>query len=223
MLQPLVLALALASVPEVAIEINSESGISATGELIAVYDNRLAEEVLGDLQEHGVTASILRGEVARPGTRLAVRLNHHAIPAAWVKQGHADAFYGFALGIAQSNPDQATTISCTRLVGTALREAGEIPSLYKSFKMPGLDQPLLDEALGIHFAKGDEELLHRNGAVMNLEVGIVSSQGESRRLANPVVVAGIADAIASGIHECFQPGEAEEDEADDFIDKDMFK
>jgi hypothetical protein len=226
MLYSAVLALATSAVPQVAIELAPEPGTSANGELIAVYDRRLAQSLVRDLEMRGIPAVINEQGRSPAGARLTILLRHHAIPAEWVDKGHAPAFYGFALGIAQSNPDSQTTISCTRMVGTALRQAGEVPSLYRSFKLPGLDQPLLDTALGIHYAKGNAALAGRSNAVMELEVGIVSHPDDSKRLANPVVVSGLADAIASGVNECFNPTpDVEEalDQSPPFVDPDMFK
>ncbi|WP_440986189.1 hypothetical protein ACQHIH_21845 (plasmid) [Xanthomonas sontii] len=226
MLYSAMLALAVSAIPQVAIELAPEPGTSASGEPIASYDTRLARELVKDLERRGISAAIVEHGRARDGTSLAIRLHHSAIPAEWAEKGHASAFYGFALGIAQSNPDAATTISCTRMIGTALRQVGELPSLYRSFKLPGLDQPLLDTALGIHFAKGNAELLGRHVAALDLEVGIVSHPEDSKRLADPVVVAGLADAIASGVNECFSPTPDEDDEAAQakpFVDPEMFK
>lgn len=218
----LIMAVAIIGAPQVVIELNPEPGVSATGVQISTYDAKLAQAVVGDLLGRGISASIVDGGTAPAGTHLAIRLNHHAIPSEWVKQGHVEAFYGFALGIGQSNPDTKTTISCTRMVGTALRQAGELPSLYRSFELPGLDQPLLDSSLGIHFAKGNLALVGRKSAAMALEVGVVSHPGDAARLSSPVVVAGLAGAIAGGIEECFNPTE-EADDSDDFVKGDIFE
>lgn len=216
-----VMVAALAATPQVVIELHPEAGVSASGAQISTYDARLAKAVVGDLLGRGIPSAIIESGRAPEATRLAIRLNHHAIPADWVKKGHGEAFYGFALGIGQSNPDTRTTISCTRMIGTALRQAGEIPSLYRSFELPGLDQPLLDPALGIHYFKGDDGLVGRKGAALAVEIGIVSHSGDSERLASPVVVAGLSGAIASGIEECFNPSD-EADDADAFVSEDIF-
>lgn len=223
MIKTFLAAMLAAGSPQVAIELDPEVGVSATGEQITTYDYRLAEAVVGSLLGHGITAGIVSAGERQAGSRLAIRLNHHAIPGEWLKKGHGPAFYGFALGIGQSNPDGDTTISCTRMVGTALRQAGEVPSLYRSFKLPGLDQPILDGALGIHFAKGDATLVGRTGAAMALEIGIVSHPDDARRLSSPVVVAGLADAIAAGITECFDPTEEAAEDNEQFLDPEMFK
>lgn len=221
MMLSVVMAAALATDPQVVIELQPEAGVSVTGAQISTYDARLAQAVVGDLLGRGIPAAIVDNGKAPEATRLAIRLKHHAIPAEWVKKGHGEAFYGYALGIGQSNPDTRTTISCTRMIGTALRQVGEIPSLYRSFELPGLDQPLLDPALGIHYFKGDEALVGRKGAALALEVGIVSHRGDSDRLASPIVVAGLSGAIASGIEECFKPSD-EGDDSDAFVSEDIF-
>lgn len=205
-MQGLLLSLALATSPaQVLIELAPEEGSSATGQAISAYDRRLAAELVGDLQGLGITAAI--SEAAQPdvGARLTVRLSHHAIPPQWAAAGHAQAFYGYALTVGHSNPDMATTVSCARFIGTGLREAGELPSLYRSMKLPGLDLPLADESLGIHRTRGQSPLDLRTHATLDLQVGIVSHPDDARRLANPVVVAGISSAIANGIHACFNP------------------
>ncbi|QRD62680.1 hypothetical protein H8Z72_22595 (plasmid) [Xanthomonas citri pv. citri] len=233
MLYTAALVIAMSAVPQVAIVLNPEAGSSATGVPIGAYDTRLARELAGDLEARGISTAIVGHEAVPAYSRLAILLHHHAIHAEWIKKGYAPEFYGFALGLANANADSRTTVACTRMIGTALRQIGEVPSLYRSFKLPGLGQPLLDTSLGIHFAKGKPELLAYKGAALELEVGIVSHPQDAKRLADPVVVAGVADAIASGVDECFNPtADDDADEPDDderleqarpFVDPEMFK
>ena len=210
------LGAALAAAPgPVVLELAPEAGNSASGQSIADYDRRLARAVVSDLDAHGIAASISDAGEPVQGARLTLRLNHHAIPALWIQAGHAKAFFGFAVGLTATNPDMATTVTCARLLGTAMRQAGELPSLYRSLKMPGLDHPLVDEALGIHQLKGPNPLAGRAGAALTLEVGIVSHPDDTLRLANPVVVSGLADAIASGIDACLNPVPEEDEDVPD--------
>jgi hypothetical protein len=207
-MQGLLLALALASAPaQVNIELASEPGVSSVGRDIAAYDRELAKELAADLDGMGITSTVTETPQKAPPARLTLRLGHHAIPTQWVAEGHAKASYGYALTVGHSNPEMATTVSCARLIGTSLREVGEMPSLYRSMKLPGLDMPLVDVSLGIHRTRSESHLDLRQNAALDLQVGIVSHPDDARRLANPVVVAGISSAIASGIQACFNPPE----------------
>lgn len=209
-MQGLLLALTLATAPvQVLIELDPENGASATGQAIATYDQRLATELVKDLGGMGIAAAITDAHQSDADARLTLRLGHHAISPQWIAAGHAQAFYGYALTVGHSNPEMATTVSCARFIGTGLREAGEMPSLYRSMKLPGLDLPLADESLGIHQSRGQSPLDLRTHATLDLQVGIVSHPDDARRLANPVVVAGISSAIASGIQACFTPDQDE--------------
>jgi hypothetical protein len=207
-MQRLLLALTLASAPaQVVIELAPESGTSASGQSIAAYDQQLATELVRDLHGLGITAAVAKARHADSTARLTVRLGHHSISTQWIAAGHAKAFYGYAITLGHSNPEMRTAVSCARLIGTSLREMGEMPSLYRSMKLPGLDMPLVDESLGIHRTRAESHMDLRTHAVLDLQAGIVSHPDEARRLANPVVVAGISSAIASGIQVCFTPPE----------------
>ncbi|MEN9111076.1 MULTISPECIES: hypothetical protein [Xanthomonas] len=209
-MQVLLLVMALASAPaQVVVELAPEVGTSATGQPIVAYDRQLAAELVRDLDGLGIPAAVANGPQTDSAARLTVRLGHHAIPAQWVAAGYAKAFYGYAITLGHSNPEMATAVSCARLIGTGLREVGEMPSLYRSMKLPGLDMPLVDQSLGIHRTRGESHLDLRTHATLDLQVGIVSHPDEARRLVNPVVVAGISSAIANGIQACFNPAQDE--------------
>ena len=77
---------------------------------------------------------------------------------------------------------------------------------------------ILSQRAGLSLAAGvqsDSAALHAMTEALTLEVGIVSHPDDTLRLANPVVVSGLADAIASGIDACLNPVPEEDEDVPD--------
>ncbi|MFC5511011.1 N-acetylmuramoyl-L-alanine amidase [Massilia jejuensis] len=125
---------------------------------------------------------------------LYVSLSYTRIPDGTTKP---ERYRGYSLYVSQRDPAFERSLGCSWQVGHALSKAGEKPWSNRTGNAP----PLLDPA-GV---RGNDSMTAPKfvkGPSVFLEAGVMVSEEEVARLAEPATLQKMADAIAEGIDNC---------------------
>lgn len=139
---------------------------------------------------------------AAANTDLFLSIHHDSIQQAWLDQGRAGEFAGFAVLASSKNMQATQSIRCASTIGAAMRGVGERPSLYHATPIKGENRPLLDPENGVHRFDDLVVLKASSAPAVLLEVGVIVNPSEERRLADPRLVARYAKAVADAVAAC---------------------
>src|SRR5262249_60550364 len=68
-----------------------------------------------------------------------------------VERRFNDDHAGFSLFVSRKNGQVKKSLACASAIGTALRGAGVVPSLYHAEPLPGEHKPFADELTGVRY------------------------------------------------------------------------
>jgi N-acetylmuramoyl-L-alanine amidase len=125
---------------------------------------------------------------------------------AWVVDGreqrYSELFSGFSLFVSRKNPRPAESLICAQEIGTALRAAGQSPSLHHAEPIPGENRPLADASNGVYFFDDLVVLKTARMPAVLVEAGIIINPHDELRLRQPALQRRIAEALAEGLRRC---------------------
>lgn len=186
-----------------------QGATSAGGRGEFTFNQRLAGAVAAKLTGVGVKVQRSEGELSlRQRTQgvqpqeLFVSIHHDSIQQAWIDTWQRERYAGFSVFYSNKNPQAQHSLLCARLVGRALAQAGQTPSLYHATPIPGENRPLVDRDHGVH--RYDDLVVLKTSAApaVLVEAGVIANPNEEARLLDPSTVDVLARAIAQGVLEC---------------------
>lgn len=141
-----------------------------------------------------------------PDAGLFVSIHHDSMQQAWIDAGRRREFAGYSLFVSEKNPRYADSLRCAQSVGEAMRNAGQMPSLYHATPIPGENRPLIDARLGIH--RFDDLVVLKTAPMpaILIEAGVIANPDDEARVGRPDTVQLLAAAIVQGIQACQAPG-----------------
>lgn len=192
-----------------------KSGVmGANGEPEFVFNHRLAEALARILRARmvnvreigfdGNAAVLTERAQAANGSDVMLSIHHDSMQQAWIDAGRTEQLKGFSVFVSGKNPAFATSQQCARLIGAAMRQAGEVPSLYHATPIKGENRPLLDRENGVHQFDNLVVLKHAQVPAVLLEIGVIVNKQEARRLSQVAVVEGLAQTLAPAVLACGQ-------------------
>lgn len=140
------------------------------------------------------------------GADLFLSIHHDSIQQAWLDQGRAGEFAGFAVLVSMKNNRALESSRCASSVGAAMRLAGEQPSLYHATPVKGENRPLFDRDNGVHRFDDLVVLKASPAPAVLLEVGVIVNPAEERKLADPRFVRQYAGMVADAVVKCLGGG-----------------
>lgn len=189
-----------------------KSGVmGANGEPEFVFNRRMAQALAEELRVREVVvreigfdgqAAVLSARAqAASGAAVLLSIHHDSMQQAWLDAGWANRFKGFSVFVSQKNPAFTTSLQCARLLGAAMREAGEAPSLYHAV---GEHRPLLDRENGVHQFDNLVVLKQATVPAVLLEIGVIVNPQEAVRLSQSAVIEKLAHTLAPALMACSQ-------------------
>lgn len=190
----------------------SPGAISASGYGEHAFNLQSADMIAQALQLRGVQV-IRTGHDGRHwplasraaqahGAGLFLSVHHDSIQQAWLDQGRAGEFAGFAVLVSMKNAKPQESSRCASTIGLAMRQAGEQPSLYHAIPVKGENRPLLDKDNGVHRFDDLVVLKASPAPAVLLEVGVIVNPTEERKLADPNFVRQYAGYVADAVVKC---------------------
>ena len=119
-----------------------------------------------------------------------------------VERRFNDDHAGFSLFISRKNPALKKSLACASAIGTALRGAGFVPSLYHADPIPGENKPFADKANGVHYYDNLIVLKTARSPAVLLEAGVIVNRDEELRMRSQEVQKRMASAVAQGLERC---------------------
>jgi N-acetylmuramoyl-L-alanine amidase len=185
--------------------------ISAAGIPEIEYNRKLASVVVQKLETAGVSTHLINADgnigslgertAQASGDRLFISIHHDS-----VKQRYHPVtdpqFKGFSLWVSQRNADFPGSVRCASLLADQLLRAGFQPSHYHADPVLGENRPVVDWQRGIFTNNNLLVLGTARGVAVLVEAGVIVNPAEEAWLADPVVVATQAQAIAAGLEHC---------------------
>lgn len=153
----------------------------------------------------GAIASLgARPEAAR-GADLFLSLHHDSLPAheqeTWVWEGQrltfSDRYAGFSLHVSRRNAEAAISARCASAIGATLRSAGFVPTRHHFPR-----HPWADETNAVHWHDALVVLHRATMPAVLFEAGVIKHRDEELLLADPLRMARMADAVATGVAAC---------------------
>lgn len=196
--------------------------VSARGLPEFRFNQQLAQAVASALQSHDLGALLIgvRGDAdslvqrtvvaTAAGADLLLSVHHDSVQPrylqSWTVDGQerrfSDRFSGFSLLISRRNPDPKHSLACAQAIGTALRAAGQRPSLHHAEPIQGESRPLVDPVNGIYWFDDLVVLRTASSPAVLLEAGIIVNRADELRLRDPQCQARMAAAVADGVQRC---------------------
>lgn len=186
-----------------------QGATSASGRGEFTFNQRLVGEVARHLVALGVRVRHSDGEAGLRqrtqgvlGQELFVSIHHDSIQQAWIDAGQRERYAGFSVFYSDKNAQSGHSLLCARLVGRALAQSGQTPSLYHATPIPGENRPLVDRDHGVH--RYDDLVVLKTAAApaILIEAGVIANPNEEARLLDPNTVDLLARAITTGVMEC---------------------
>lgn len=186
-----------------------QGATSAGGRGEFTFNQRLARAVAHNLKVAGIAVRQVEGEVAlRDRTQsvgtgdLFVSIHHDSIQQAWIDAGWRERYAGYSVFYSEKNPQHQTSLLCARLVGRAMAQHGQTPSLYHATPIRGENRPLIDPPHSVH--RYDDLIVLKSSAApaILVEAGVIANPIEEARLLREDTVATLSKAISHGIAEC---------------------
>jgi len=184
----------------------------ASGRVEHLYNLDLSAAVARDLQQAGERVTRTGADDreialtdrpnAAPDANFFISIHHDSMQQAWLDAGRSREFKGYSIFVSKLNPHYAQSLACAKAIGTALRAAGEAPSLYHATPIKGENRPLIDRHLGIHQFDDLVVLKTARMPAVLVEAGVIVNPDEEPRLQDPATIAKLAGAIASGVKTC---------------------
>jgi len=149
---------------------------------------------------------------AAVGADFFLSLHHDSVQPqyleSWVHTGvlrrFSDRFAGFSLFVSRANPQPLASLACASQLGTALRQAGFMPSAHHAEPIPGENRPFADRPNGVHYFDELVVLKTATQPALLLEAGVIVHRAEELALQQPATRAAMATAIAAALDMCLQ-------------------
>lgn len=194
----------------------SPGAISASGYGEYFFNLNATNQIAQALQQRGVQVirtghdghkwSLAARAAQALNAGLFLSIHHDSIQQTWLDQGREGEFSGFAVLVSMKNVKSQQSAQCARLIGAAMRQAGELPSLYHATPIKGENRPLIDKHNGVHRFDDLVVLRASKAPAVLLEVGVIVNPVEERKLASPQFVRQYADSVAEAVVTCLSKG-----------------
>lgn len=140
-----------------------------------------------------------------PDADLFISIHHDSMPQEWMDAGRRREFSGYSIFVSPKNTHYDQSLNCAKKIGEQMLAIGEKPSLYHATPIQGENRPLIDKHLGVH--QYDDLIVLKTSPIpaILVEIGVIANPDEELRLGKPDTIGRIAQAIATGIHNCQIP------------------
>jgi N-acetylmuramoyl-L-alanine amidase len=118
-----------------------------------------------------------------------------------VEQHFTDRFSGFSLFVSRKNPQAEASLSCARMIGSAMKAAGFAFSPHHAEEIAGESREWADRNAGVYFDDLAVLKTAKTAAVL-LEAGVIVNRADEQALQDSATRSAIAGAVVRGLSDC---------------------
>ncbi len=172
--------------------------------LMSVFPYLVAQKIYVDVTrdpEEEITL-VQRAEKSK-GKKLFISLHHDSAQEQFITRVSGNPCSrkarGYSIFISKKNPYFERSLSCARVLGEALRNAGLVPSTHHGEPISGENRTLLDARLGIYQYDDLVVLKQSKCPALLLEAGVIIHPEEDKLVQTPEYKRNIANGIVQAI------------------------
>lgn len=155
-----------------------------------------------DVEGEGYNRSLMSRVLDTADAQLFISIHHDSVQQHYLDAGLEREFRGYSVFVSGHAHQLDGCLRCAISIGDAMRSAGQQPSLYHAWQVPGENRPLLDATRGIHRYDGLAVLKHARSPAILLEMGVMVNPDELQLLRDPGWIRRAVRQLVAGIESC---------------------